>query len=241
MDKELDKHKILSGHYEEAMIYSKTAVSLSEMINNDEYIAKSTLGLADIYREKGMLEQANQLYEAALNLIKEKFGNDPLLGDGLNSFASLLKGKSFNRSVDNGINFQHFEFAEQGKLKESEKLYLEAISIRSKLLDRERRFLAESYNDIALVYVELKSFDEAENYFQKAIAIDEECLGSNHPEVATDLNNYGKLLMDIGKLQEAEQFITRGMKIRERALGKKHVALGRSFDSMAILYMHKVS
>jgi len=48
--------------------------------------------------------------------------------------------------------------------------------------------MAESLNNLALLYVDLGKFAEAEPLFKRAITIDEKTLGAASPGLASDLN-----------------------------------------------------
>ena len=111
--------------------------------NHNEY-ANSLNNLAGLYIHKGQFDQAEPMIRSA-NAIWEKTlpENSPTLAIGLNNLAALYRKW-------------------QVRLKESEQLYLQAIEKRKKLLGENHPLTADSENDLALLYMNLKEFDKAE-------------------------------------------------------------------------------
>ena len=86
--------------------------------------------------------------------------------------------------------------------------------------------MAQTLNNLALVYRAQAKYREAEGLFKRALAIREKALGASHPDVGQTLNNLANLHGDQGKYTEAEGLYKRALVIREKALGANHPDVG---------------
>jgi tetratricopeptide (TPR) repeat protein len=69
----------------------------------------------------------------------------------------------------------------QGKYKEAEPLYQQALALRQKLLGDDHPDVATSLNNLALLYYSQGKYKEAEPLYQQALNIFEQRLGIDHP------------------------------------------------------------
>ena len=76
--------------------------------------------------------------------------------------------------------------------------------------------MANTLNNLALLYQAQGSYAEAEPLYQRSLAIWEKALGPDHPDVATSLENYGELQRKMGRDAEAEKLEARAEAIRAR-------------------------
>ena len=107
-------------------------------------------------------------------------------------------------------------YRRQGKYVEAEPLYKRALVIREKALGPNHPDVAQSLNNLALVYS--KVYTEAEPLLKRALVIREKALGSEHPDVAGSLYNLAELYENQGRYAEAIGPIRRASAIyRDRA------------------------
>ncbi len=77
--------------------------------------------------------------------------------------------------------------------------------------------MAQSLNNLALLYQAQGRYAEAEPLYKRALAIMEKALGPEHPHVATSLENYAALLRDTGRGELATMVELRAKAIRAKS------------------------
>jgi tetratricopeptide (TPR) repeat protein len=77
--------------------------------------------------------------------------------------------------------------------------------------------VAQSLNNIALLYHARGRYAEAEPLYQRSLAIWEKSLGPRHPNVAQSLENYAALLRQTARADEAERMAARAKEIRAKS------------------------
>jgi len=93
--------------------------------------------------------------------------------------------------------------------------------------------VADTLNNLAIIYKKQKKYAEAELLYQRSLNIREKALGPSHPDVATSLNNLAILYEDQGKYAAAEPLLQRSLMILEKALGPKHPNVAVSLYNLA--------
>jgi tetratricopeptide (TPR) repeat protein len=78
----------------------------------------------------------------------------------------------------------------QGKYKEAEPLYQQALALRQKLLGDDHPDVAQSLNNLALLYYSQGKYKEAEPLYQQALNILEQRLGVDHPRTIIVRGNF---------------------------------------------------
>jgi tetratricopeptide (TPR) repeat protein len=81
----------------------------------------------------------------------------------------------------------------QGKYKEAEPLYQQALALRQKLLGDDHPDVAESLNNLAGLYESQGKYKEAEPLYQQALNIFEQRLGVDHPHTIIVRGNLERL------------------------------------------------
>ena len=121
--------------------------------------------------------------------------------------------------------------------------YSEAIPIARRLLELLQKDLgpehpdvAQSLNNLAMLYVEQRGYSDAEPLYKRSLAIYEAKLGKDHPDVASTLNNLANVYELQGKYADAEAFYQRSLAIREKVHGPDHPAVAVSLNNLALLY-----
>lgn len=123
-----------------------------------------------------------------------------------------------------------------GKYVEAEPLYLRALAIREEVRGPEHPDVAESLNNLGLLYVRQGQYAKAEPFYQRALAIREKALGLDHRAVAQSLNNLAWLYYEQGQYAEAEPLYQRALAIRETALGADHLDVADTLNDLALVF-----
>ncbi len=97
------------------------------------------------------------------------------------------------------------------------RLYKRSLAIREKALGPEHPNVAQSLNNLALLYDAQGKYAEAEPLYKRALAIYEKVLGPEHPHVAASLNNLAELYRVQDKYAEAGK-----LEARAKAIQTKH-------------------
>ena len=126
--------------------------------------------LASRLQRRGLLEQAEKMYEKALAIDKKAHGGKhPQVAIGLNNLASVLH--------------------DQGKLSEAEPLYKEAIAIWKKEHGDKHQEVATGLNNLAMLLQAQGKYTEAKSYMEQALDIWSRVLGEEHRTTNIARNN----------------------------------------------------
>ena len=120
---------------------------------------------------------------------------------------------------------------------EAEPLYQQARAIYEKVLGSDHPSLADTLNDLALLYKSQGHYAEAKPLYQQARAIYEKVLGPDHSYLAITLGNLATLYKEQGHYVEAEPLYQQARTIKEKALGPDHPSLAATLGSLARLYV----
>ena len=77
--------------------------------------------------------------------------------------------------------------------------YNKALEIRQKALPLDHRDLADSYNNIGVVYQRMGEHTRALENFNKALQIRQKTLSADHPDFAASYNNTGLVYSQTGE------------------------------------------
>ncbi len=134
------------------------------------------------------------------------------------------------------LNAQIVKLYHAGKYAEAIPLAQRALALREKALGRDHSDVAQSLNNLALLYNELGRNEQAAPLYRRALEIFERLLGPDHPELAISVNNLAALYRDMGRYAESEPLYQRSLTIRRKALGPDHPDVAQSLSNMALLY-----
>ena len=178
------------------------------------------------------MKDKKRIYEVQLTLTDD---NDPqltgltqrmreeLVGVGWHRMGQLmLKVGDFNgaeqlymellKNTDNertrSVYFDRLARAKinQGEYKEAVKYLEKSIEIGERTLDKNDPNLADSYNDIALVYDNMGEYSKALEHYDKSHKIYEIALPKNHPDLATSYSNIGRVYNNTGEYSKALEY-----------------------------------
>ncbi len=137
------------------------------------------------------------------------------------------------------LDRQAEELRKQGHYDQALPLAEKALGMAERALGSEHPNVAESLDDLALLYLDKADCARAEPLFRHSLEIREKALGSMHPDVAQSLNNLANLYLYSGDYAQAEPLYRRSLEIREKALGPMHPDVARPLNNLAELYRAK--
>ncbi|KAH8587243.1 hypothetical protein B0O99DRAFT_747744 [Bisporella sp. PMI_857] len=173
--------------------------------------------LGNLYRDQGKLDEAEKMYQRALQ------GYEMALG---------AEHTSTLTTVNNLGNL----YTVQGKLDEAEKMYQRALQGYEMALGAEHTSTLNTVNNLGNLYRDQGKLDEAEKMCQRALQGYDKALGAEHTSTLNTVNNLGLLYADQGKLDEAEKMCQRALQGYEKALGAEHTSTLRTVNNLGILY-----
>lgn len=95
--------------------------------------------------------------------------------------------------------------------------------------------LADSLNELAVLYATQHKYAQAEPLFQRALGVSVAALGSVHPDVAIILKNIGILKASQRKYAEADLLLTRALSVTNRVLGHEHPFVAVTMRTLAVI------
>ena len=101
-----------------------------------------------------------------------------------------------------------------------------ALAIRKKTLGEEHTDVAESHNNLGVVYSHLAEYNKAEEHYEKALFIWKKIYGEEHAHVASSYNNLGTVFSHRGKYSKAKELYEKALFILKKIyyVGHKLVA-----------------
>jgi tetratricopeptide (TPR) repeat protein len=108
--------------------------------------------------------------------------------------------------VATSLNNLALFYCSQGRYKEAEPLYLEALDLRKRLLGDNHPDVAASLNNLAGLYHFQGRYKEAEPLYLEAINIAIQALGENHPHTQTVYQNYLRMLSQLPEAELRQRF-----------------------------------
>jgi len=176
--------------------------------------------IASAYREMGLIPQAQQQAERALELRQRLLGEqDP---------STLETEEELGSS-----------YGVQGKYDEAESLLRKVLEGRRRVLGPEHVDTLSSMNELALLLQLRGKYVPAEQLLTENIAIKRRVLGEEHPNTLVSMNNLARVYDDEGKYAQAEALLTGTVAIKRRVLGEIHPSTLTSINSLALAYVHQ--
>jgi tetratricopeptide (TPR) repeat protein len=151
---------------------------------------------ADILREEGRLEEAEEFARRALALQEQEGSEEtPDLAVSLNGLGSILH--------------------DQRKYKFAVKHYMRALSVNQKTVGTTHPETAATYNNLGNVYQDSGDDEAAERYYLKCLEIQKELLDkqSPGPELAASYNNIATIYVRQERYEEAERLLIQAVDV----------------------------
>ncbi len=189
----------------------------TEFGEKDTIYANFTSKLAEFYRKLGHFEQAESLFNEALEIFAQKIDKD-------------------HPDYVNILNSKIILYSNTGRYKQAENLLLKTLKIFNEKMGYNQSSFASYLNNLANLYKDLGRYDQAEPLYIKALEIQAKVLGNNHPNYSATLNNLATLYQFIGQYEQAEPLFQESLKIKVKINGKNHVDYAISLNNLAVLY-----
>ncbi|GFF56548.1 putative Pfs, NB-ARC and TPR domain protein [Aspergillus udagawae] len=130
-------------------------------------------------------------------------------------------------------------YKDQGKLKEAEEMYQQALAGYEKALGPDHTSTLDTINNLGSLYKDQGKLKEAEEMYQQALAGYEKALGPDHTSTLDAVNNLGSLYRDQGKLEKAEEMYQRALAGYKEALGPDHTSALNTVNNLGLLYSNQ--
>jgi tetratricopeptide (TPR) repeat protein len=247
---ELSRAELLldKGEYEEALDVVK-AVAARKGLSEENRFARLLLEarlrgrLGEPERAQSLIEEAHEEVEGIENPLLvvdyltatiEAYWRSGKIDAGLAVLGECKKlidtiQKESDKVDEEGLVKREGEYLLQagiihwykGNLEKSREYHQRSLEIRERL--GHRRGIADSLNNLALVYQSKGETDIAADYHERSLRIREE-LGSK-PDIAASYNNLGNIYALRGEMDRALDYHERSLKIREELGHKQAVAM----------------
>lgn len=204
--------------YEKAMVYHQQALRQTHEGKDEQNYWKSLclfkLGL--LYTTLGDYEKSLECYQNALTIQKKQLGeNHRDVAQTLNYISSVYIAK--------GDFYKALEYSKQ------------TLSMLT-LLDENDPEIANSYNLMAIAYMELDGIDMAINQWIKSLGIVKRVNGEIHPSVASIYNNIGYGHDSKGDYHKAIENYQKSLAINTTLFGEKHPDIAGNYDNIGVAY-----
>ncbi|MBX9695778.1 MAG: serine/threonine-protein kinase, partial [Cyanobacteria bacterium] len=185
--------------------------------HQDDQLAGSYGDLGSIYLRFGKYAEAEPLFVAALQIVKQKHG------------ASSIETIDAMRRLG-GL------YREMGAYKKAEAILLETQALVEKVSNPDASSLVSTVNAIGLVYYKQGRYREAESTFRRALQISSEKLGPDAEDTGTCFNNLGNLYRYVGKTTAGEAFLKKSLAVAIRNSADDE-DLAAKCNNLGLLYM----
>ncbi|MEH2267944.1 MAG: tetratricopeptide repeat protein [Nostoc sp.] len=124
----------------------------------------------------------------------------------------------------------------QGLYNQAIPWYEQCLEVTKQRLGNEHSDVANSLNNLALLYASQGQPSEAEPLYQQALELRRRLLGQEHPDVANSLNNLALLYNSQGRYSEAKLLYLQALELWGHSLGEEHPFVAQSLNNLALLY-----
>lgn len=124
----------------------------------------------------------------------------------------------------------------QGKHKEADPLYQQALGIDQSGSKKNKMLLAEDFNNIATHYRLQGMLDKAEQLYKKALQLFEEADGDSAAGLANCLNNIGVLYCEQERGEDAIKYLKQALAIKGSLYGSKSREYAETLINLASTY-----
>ena len=210
--------------------------------NSDQRALDNKINQAREAAREGHYEESERLYLDALQIVQAAFGPEPqtieniyrsLGSDYFNQGnfreaehyfrQALLIQKEYeadSRTVAVNLGNLASSLLLQGKLKESEPLIQESLSIFNEDPKANPVLKAFSIENLAGLRYEQGDYSTAERLYQEELDLLESRLGPDNSLLTGPLHGLAKLYSHQGNFAEAEKYFTRALKVNKESLAK---------------------
>ena len=210
------------GEYDKGKPFLEKALELNKYLYGEESneYAESLHDLALYYDWIGELITADTIYAKSIGIFRKSLtGPSRIFADALNNHGIVLMNLS--------------------RLKEAEKLYLEALDETMKIEKDQDENISITMNNLAVNYMDMGELDKAEEYYKKSLDIIIRLMGPNRPEAGSTYNNLGRMFLLKNELDSAEVYLQKSYDIKFNLKGEDHPDVGLALSNLGVLEMHR--
>ena len=235
------------------------------VLNEEDMVSEAKQAELEIARGRQLVQSGNDLIEKGIQTIQAQVEEYILRAKALmldfdNADRFSLACNAYERAVEltrkhlpktelaGQLNDYYCFLYDNNQFAKCEAYIEECVSIRVELCreypDMYEPDLADSYDNLAILYRNTQRFQESEAMHKSALAIRERLAKANsqayEPNLANSYNNLGNLYKKTQRFEESESMHKSAIAIRER-LAKANPqayepALARSYNNLAIVY-----
>jgi serine/threonine protein kinase/tetratricopeptide (TPR) repeat protein len=167
--------------------------------------------LGSVYKQLGMYDEAATLMTQAI-IAREK-ADPELLEESLNELGDIERYR--------------------GRLVDAEPILNRALELRRKKFGNAHTKVAQTLNNLALVYDEQGKFEDSERTHREALRI-RRGLGPKDPGISNSLSNLGITLRHAGKYEEAATVLREALALRREANGNDHPLVANTLNVLGL-------
>jgi tetratricopeptide (TPR) repeat protein len=127
-------------------------------------------------------------------------------------------------------------YSDQGKLKEAERMYQQALAGKEKALGSNHIFTLDTIHHLGTLYSHQGKLKDSENMYQQALRGREKALGLDHTSTLDTIHCLGLLYRAWGKLDKAEEMYQNALAGYKNALGPDHTSILNTVNNLGNLY-----
>lgn len=161
-------------------------------------LAANLNNLATLLQQTGELEEADELFAEAVEVIRDIWGDEhPYMAFTLNGYA--------------GVHQQ------RGLLDEAENDLLRALDIGRAVFPETHPFIAVVLHNLGKLYVETRDFTNADEFYTSGLELRRNSLPAGHPDIASSLDGLAIVLIESERADEAESLLREALDIRRNS------------------------
>jgi tetratricopeptide (TPR) repeat protein len=135
----------------------------------------------------------------------------------------FVRGVRLGESVSENLFLTFAKFyRDQGRYKEAEGLYEQALEGKEEQLGQEYPDTLDIAQNLAIVYAAQGRYNEAKRLYERTLKGREEQLGPEHPDTLRTVQNLANIYVNQGQYEEAKQLYERVLQGRKKQLGSEH-------------------
>jgi CHAT domain-containing protein len=211
-----------------------------------------------LYASMGRYTQAETLTQEALEMRKNKFGeNNVSSAVSLNNYGvlkynlaryneaetdfenaiNILKSNGLDQAMQSAIllNNQAMLYQGIGRYPEAEQSLKSALAISRNLKEKKKTNHRKLQSNLALLYQQMGKYPEAEAIYLKM----EENMEKGNPDYASMLLNHAGLYMVMGKEAKVEELLKRAVALYKTTFGEDNPAYARAVSDLGNFYRYK--
>ncbi|MCC5942500.1 MAG: serine/threonine protein kinase [Balneolaceae bacterium] len=172
-------------------------------------LAANLNNLAILMHRSGELEGADELFEEAITIVKNTWGEiHPYMAFTLNGYSGVHQ--------------------ELGNFDRAEEKLRQALEIGRQVFPGEHPFIAVVLHNLGKLFETTGNFTEAKEFYEQGLSLRRHSLSEEHPDLAVSLNGLAGMLIELGEPEEAEILLREAIIIRQNLFDKSDWRIAKS-------------